>query len=82
MTVDTGGNAFPTEDVVHKNPENEQHFCFPGMTLLDYFAGQILAACTPDNIIEKKLGVLAANAYMVAQAMIAEKRRREKSDGK
>lgn len=67
---DHGGSAFPT----------------PGMTLLDYFAGQALAGNlayshvnpTQGNYQENcSLERLAHDAYSIAEAMIEEKRRRK-----
>ncbi len=66
---------------------------FSGMTLLDYFAGQAMqgelasqdytndegrfpGGCYYANNVENRL-VLTEKAYAIAEAMIAEKRRRE-----
>lgn len=56
-------------------------YAIPGMTLLDYFAGEAMITAysssslvtDADNLPE----VLAARCYDFAQAMVAEKRRRE-----
>lgn len=57
---------------------------FPGMSLLDYFAGQALAAHLAANRDRSwEIGELATYSYNIAQAMVAEKRRREGgTDGK
>lgn len=50
----------------------------PGMTLLDYFAGQALAGMTAFFDYEfYDHDVAAKNAYDLAEAMLAEKARRE-----
>ena len=74
-TNDDGGPAFPLPKaafpvITEKPPQ------VAGMTLLDYFAGQamqILLAKHPECTDEH----IAQCAYMLAAAMIAEKRRRE-----
>jgi len=65
-------NAVPTEGHVACNPAS--------MTLLDYFAGQAMAGLLANAGFSKDFpcdGDLAQDAYEVADAMIAEKRRRE-----
>lgn len=83
--ADNGGPAFPQAD-------NEQAHTNPGMTMLDWFAGQALNAFLPVALRENAfLGAgegrtlpkwLASDAYDYAVAMIAEKRRREAEDGR
>lgn len=86
MKTDTGGPAFPTQEM--PQPENqdgrwnqEWNPLDEGATLLDYFAGQALAALP--HVLEARerrydsIKVLSADAYTVARSMIAEKRRLE-----
>ena len=61
----TGGMAFP--DSVND-----------GMTLLDYFAGQVLSQ--KDDINMSEIKQLAQDCYEIAEAMVAEKHRREGKD--
>ena len=49
----------------------------PAMTLLDYFAGQALVGLVNDPLADGQ--DIARRTYLVAAAMIAEKRRRERS---
>lgn len=46
----------------------------PGMSLRDYFAGQILANTELPNVPENAAW-LAANAYMMADAMLTERKK-------
>lgn len=73
-TVLTGGDAFPSA-------ETEWGGINPGMSLLDYFAGQLAAGCmmsvvgkTSDNVVEE-VHVGAVAAYRMAQALVAESER-------
>lgn len=77
---DDGGPAFPNDGGPGSN----------GMTLLDYFAAAAmqgwLASYGPESRHPAHLGeinraaTVAADAYRMAAAMIAEKRRREAHD--
>ena len=55
-----------------------------GMTLRDYFAGQVLARSVTDNIenvflsSKQQAQAFAEKAYMIADAMIAERVKEEK----
>jgi hypothetical protein len=65
--TETGGSAYPTVDGLPG-----------GMTLLDYFAGQALAAViavTQQNTAMTS-DMVACEAYIYAQAMLAERKRR------
>jgi hypothetical protein len=71
---DNGGPAFPT-------CESDGDFGWQpvgGMTLLDYFAAKSLrgTALLTVPVAEE----IAKDAYAIATAMLAEKRRREKED--
>jgi len=84
---DTGGPAFP-EPLGEEMPARDCG-CHPGMDLLDWFAGQALngilsrfePACSSETdtqaYLEGIYGTMSIQAYMTAEAMIAEKRRRE-----
>lgn len=94
--VDDGGPAFPCEREVttydpYRNPNGTAKVHMPGMSLLDYLAGQaaqgLLAACAnPDCFAmvldeARKAGLsfneqVAVDAYNKAEHMLAEKRRR------
>jgi hypothetical protein len=78
-----GGKAFPVLDNARADGSGSL-VCFDGgMTLRDYFAGQALAGLTRDphfdewSDYEKKL--YAHECYAIANAMLAE---REKRNGK
>jgi hypothetical protein len=73
---DDGGPAFPIP-VDDRPGAYEAH---PGMSLLDWFAGQALAGlCAHTGSFGNTGGpdVMAVRAYEVADAMIAAKRQRE-----
>lgn len=84
---DDGGPAFPniTPDMIE--------WCRPGMTLLDYFAGLAMQSMVAgegarqvaerdDRYDETNWDyIVASNAYVMAEAMLREKRRREKGEG-
>lgn len=70
---DDGGSAFPKPDDI---PDYDN----AGMALLDWFAGQALAPLQQhyqQHYPWASLQYLAQDAYTLADAMIAEKRRRE-----
>ena len=56
----------------------------PGMTLLDYFAGQVLAGGIadnlrfPPNLTDEVLGGVSIRCYDIAEAMLAEREKRIK----
>ena len=69
-----GGPAFPMTGEGCHNPLYSQ----PGMTLRDYFAGQVLAgsvdptsAIYGNNVIDLQASLIAASAYKIAEAMLA-----------
>jgi hypothetical protein len=68
---DDGGFAFPWT-LVSEGTTNE--WC-AGMTLLDWFAGQMALASFTDCWSNE---ALARRAYDQAEALVAEKRRRER----
>ena len=71
--IDDGGPAFPFGPF--GDPERDAGQAGPGMTLRDWFAGQALEgvlAFTGVPIGEK---VTAADAYAIADAMLAERQK-------
>lgn len=74
-----GGPAFPCED--HYNPRGEFHQT--GMSLRDWFAGQAMqglwVAFNRDwsNPNDYQINAIAANAYNVADAMLAAREKPE-----
>lgn len=75
--IDDGGPAFASVGEGFGNP----NYSTPGMTLLDYFAGQVVGSAYVDFLAttnpKHAETRIAKQAYQVAEAMIAEKRRRE-----
>jgi hypothetical protein len=71
-----GGAAFPiTHSWRNDNAGGFKGAGAPGMTLLDYFAGQVATALLQhDPEVEDE--IIAEQAYDLAQAMVAEKIRR------
>lgn len=65
MSKDTGGPAFPVQDM-------GIHGAF-GMTLRDYFAGQALAGCLAHNHTDIASSHVAEVAYRMADAMLNER---------
>ena len=63
-TTDDGGPAFPCEGGMDSGLYSD-----PGMSLRDWFAGQVLA----HGSIGPHVGVIAKKAYEVADAMLAER---------
>ena len=63
MSKQDGGPAFPLKNLG----------LYPGLTIRDYFAGQALAGMLANTDIDKPPGPLAEDAYMLADAMLAER---------
>ena len=77
MKNDNGGAAYPVEMF---DPDDGSHTAYPGMSVLDWFAGQALA--NPE-IVRRALAKERSpteESYRIADTMIAEKRRREQGD--
>jgi len=77
MTNKTGGPAFPVSSV--KGQTGVSYAGAFGMTLIDYFAGQALPAAI--QVLENHDGPFtngdyASMAYQIAEAMLAERKRR------
>ena len=80
MDNKTGGTAFPS-GAASVGPDGYMRCCesaTPGMTLLDWFAGQALAGlCGSPDFNFLPWDKMADSAYTAADAMLAEKARRE-----
>lgn len=61
--INDGGPAFPAE-LSNSGPQG-------GMTLRDYFAGQMMAALVSDREVVAHLPAAARIAYQMADALIA-----------
>ncbi|MDE1871770.1 MAG: hypothetical protein KGI06_06050 [Candidatus Micrarchaeota archaeon] len=76
MTAD-GGSAFPTapEGVWDGDREQQigEHRGTPGMSLRDWFAGQVLAGLMADADLDLTWGLYAEKSYQMADAMLAER---------
>lgn len=59
---------------------NPTHGGFPGMSLRDWFAGQALAGLYASGPHDCDQHGMAHDAYLAADAMLAERERDEKSD--
>ncbi|MCY3980511.1 MAG: hypothetical protein OXF51_01815 [Alphaproteobacteria bacterium] len=70
MSKDNGGPAFPAPC------DGENWANWQGMSLRAYYAGQALAASDWPRSKDVELGLLAAVCFDIADAMIAEGRRR------
>ena len=87
MKDKNGGLAFPQFGAVSAQDDkyDSMNFGGQGMTLLDYFAGQALAAligisealCRVNGVDKISKEEFAENAYIYARAMLEEKRRVE-----
>ena len=84
--VDDGGSAFPKPTTYAPDFSEIQYGCY-GMSLRDYFAGQVMGrfvdgeihhgalnkGCDKEPLFKQTLSMLARTAYAYADAMIAEK---------
>ena len=65
-----GGQAFPRMVQHHDSETNEPIFItFDGLTIRDYFAGQVLTA----NLVWDDIDKIANGAYLMADAMLKER---------
>ena len=73
--MSTGGPAFPVPDTYY--PDGQLQHRNPGMTLLDWYAGQLLTGYVAHNGVSGNFDQHAKECYDLASAMLAEKARRE-----
>jgi len=69
-----GGPAFPVPIAVGPAGD-EYHSELHGMTLRDYFAGQVLAGLHADETLGNNAKAMSLYAYAVAGAMLKERER-------
>jgi len=76
MTKETGGQAFPYNGSVYKRG-HFQNELIKGMTLRDYFAGQVIAGLIGISLNSSESGdiapKLAKASYQVADLMLTER---------
>ena len=79
MMIKDGGPAFPTEHL-ETGYEVQPYVPHPGMTLRDWFAGMALTGimATAPERAQFQSKEVARLAYVLADAMLEEKQRREK----
>lgn len=79
MPIDTGGPAYP---IVCPGFDGETAPGCSGMSMLDHFAGLAMASIlqTIAGIRPCDIPAMCHDAYGIARAMLAEKRRLEKTD--
>lgn len=77
MSTPNGGPAFPYAFQHEDDNRFQSQGVSLGMTLRDYFAGQALAAMTPEYIAEYPNKWTARNCYELADAMLAEREARK-----
>lgn len=77
IKVNDGGPAFPHvyERMPQLGPNIEKRYTQGGMTLRDWFAGQALAGRMARNTAYRTWSDAAADAYEIADAMLAERAR-------
>lgn len=79
MTIDTGGPAFPASIAADAGEwRTGCEFGLDGMSLRDYFAAMAMQAYFADRIVSNwatHAPVAATAAYILADAMLAERKR-------
>lgn len=81
--IDDGGPAFPVDEIDvaggHYEGRYEVQRQHPGMSLLDWFAGQAIVGMLPtlkarseESLVSEAIPKAAEFAYKIARAMIAE----------
>lgn len=81
MMTDNGGQAYPTTDLYVDGNSCTGGDCDSGMTLLDYFAGQVMTKLIflrrDEESVDWSNRHIATESYKIAATMIVEKRRLE-----
>lgn len=62
----TGGPAYPGQIV----NDDKSHYAFPGMTVRDYFAGQVIAIMAQDGLKDGDFTHYCRQAFQIADAMV------------
>ena len=77
-TTDTGGPAFPIQELNH---DGTPYFLHTGISMLDYFAAKAmqgeLAAQSVESGHYEDFGALASRSYKIAEAMLEQKKARQ-----
>ncbi len=71
-TIDDGGPAFPRPDTA---TDDHWEAGDPGMSLLDWFAGQAMAGMMANPNIETGQEQIASGSYHMAQEMLLARKR-------
>ncbi len=71
MAIDTGGLAFPLPGMTLS--DGRGYASNPGMTLRDWFAGQVLVGVWSDSTLSGTPKTIAEGCYEMADAMLAER---------
>lgn len=77
MTTNDGGPAFPTPGSDLADVSAREGNGYGGMTLRDYFAGQVLTTLMTNSAIDGTNEDYAQIAYQVADAMIEARNRKD-----
>jgi len=78
--VKDGGPAFPTEGYSF---EEDMDIVHPGMSLRDWFAGQVMAGiCANKAWDENGWAARALAAYDAADAMLSARQQKDENDGR
>ena len=72
--IEDGGPAFPFGQVSETTGQPINGFFNPGMSLRDWFAGQVVAGlCANSRLEQSKCASLVLGAYEYADAMLAQR---------
>ena len=69
MTQDNSGPAFPIQ------PASMPEMCYLGMTLRDWFAGQVIASVRGWHPVDRQGKSSAEIAYAIADMMLEERKK-------
>lgn len=80
--INDGGRAFPADPAIHTLSDAECS-TLSGMSLRDWFAGQAITGICDDSLVRSGARVgttrnAAEDAYAIADAMIAERKKERK----